>query len=106
MRFDSDAAFHYMLYHDILQWQKGSKGKSDKAPRWYHLKCRLGPLLFSHEGLLLARVDVWNVYDSGPPDHSFPVEDQEPFCCMRGNQTREMIQLKAQSMGALSFGGI
>ena len=56
MRFESEAAFHYMLYHDILQWQKDNRDKKDEAPRWYHLKRRLGPLLFSHEGLLLARV--------------------------------------------------
>ena len=90
MKFASQAAFHYLLYHDILQLQKDSKDKTDQADRWYHCKCRLGPLLFTPEGLLLARVGVWNVYDSGPPDHNFR-EEGEPSCSLAEHDIRETL---------------
>ena len=92
MKFDSEAAFHYLLYHDILQWQKDNRDKKDEAPRWYHLQVSVGPIALLAWGVAAGKSDVWNVYDSGPPDHSFPAEDQEPSCCMLDNEITWSVQ--------------
>ena len=87
MKFDSKAAFPYLLYHEILQLQKDSTDKKDEASRWYRCKCRLGHLLFKHEGLLL--VHPWYYYDS---PQGFYAAMEPSTSCDNESQVREVLQ--------------